>query len=267
MHSKISQLIDSDIGIKYLEALAVPAIAIRGRSLKYCNPSVVKEEYFIRNSRSSFTEFRQAYGKIKTPCGRCEVVSLPTVHGERFAVTYGRDEDVFVFFPRHAYDLFDALECNFDLTSDMLAYIIDRAIYSQSDFKSLCFDALDRLYYFDRNPSYKSLIRFIEQLVLRVTRSEIFEKSNEYLDACVDRVEAQRVVSEFVSTLALCKIGSVYCEIRDGNLSIYTDGILCVSASVYSNEVMVTHPFLSTEKDLIASCILAFIMELYYYES
>ncbi len=266
MNTKISQLINSDVGIKSLENLTVPAIAVCGRSLKYSNPSAVKEELFIRNNRSSFTEFRQAYGKIKTPCGRCEVISLPTVQGNRFALTYGREEDVLIFFPRHAYDLFDAIERNIDLTYDMLAYVIGEVTDSQSDPKSLCMSVLNRLNHFNGDPSYKCLIKFIEQLVLRITRSEIFEKSNEYPDACVERCEAYKLVSELVCTLATCKSGSVYAEIKADKCCVYTDGILCISAPVFLPQVMVIPPFLSTEKDVIASCLVAFITELFYYE-
>ena len=263
MNAKTLELINTDSAIKILDSLKIPSAVVSGRSLVYCNH---KEELFIKGGKSCFSIFRQEYGKIKTPFGLCEVVSVPTSQGNMFAVAYGRENDVVLLFPRFASDLFECIECNTDLSYDMLSFTVKKVLDGVTDLKKLCYLILDRFNVYDKAVSVSSLSKLIEQIIMRITRREIFTSVNYNDEQYIDASEAYLLISELVSAVALCNPNSVNCSFSNDVYSAFIDGIEIAKARSIDKKIMVTRPFITTEKDLIISLIIAFATELCCYE-
>ena len=264
MKTSVIELIKNDIALNRLQSLPIPAISVSGRSMIYNN---LKDDLFLCNGRSCFTKFCREYAKIKVPKGTCQVVYVPTSQGNRFSVAFGRETDIIFLFPRFAYDLLDCVEYKRDLTYDILAYTVDKSLSSGCDCKTLSMLILERLNIYDVNVSTVELIPLIKQLVLRITRNEIFEDAESVPDLFIKRYDAYYIITVLAYTLAYCKPNSVSVFIRENKLIISIDGIDSISAQMSCDDIMVTRPFVSTGKDLIISSILAFITELFFYES
>lgn len=263
MKASAIELLKNDEELRVIQSLPIPAISVRGRSLIYNN---LKGDLFLNNGRSCFSKYRQGFGEIKTMKGTCEVVCVPTAHGKRFAITYGRENDIIFLFPEYAYDLMECVEYNRDLTYDILAYVVKVLLNSSVDLKDLCVLVLERMNVFEENVTLSNLIALVKQIVLRISRNEIIDIDYNFSEGYIKKEEAYYIISELVYVLASCNLQSVCCSVYSDNLCISVDGIDLIKAKINEKEIFVTHPFISTVKDLIVSSIVAFITELYFYE-
>ena len=100
--------------------------------------------------------------------------------------------------------------------------------------------------------------RSMEQVLLDIQRA--------YPDVYLERSDACEIISFLVDHIASTQTSEVKCELVGGSVTLYFDGISFISKPVYQYDVKVTRPFLTTERDMIASSMLSFASELFHYK-